>query len=51
MTKLELQYADDNALVDLQAAVNAFHYVYDALGLPLGRHKFFSNHHLITHTS
>ena len=40
MTILELQYADDNALVtyteeDLQAAVNAFSYAYDALGLTL----------------
>ena len=40
MTILELQHADDNALVtyteeDLQAAVNAFSYAYDALGLTL----------------
>ena len=40
MTLLELQYADDNALVnhqeeDLQAAVDAFSYAYDALGLTL----------------
>ena len=40
MTLLELQYADDNALVthqekDLQAAVDAFSYAYDALGFTL----------------
>ncbi|PFX13645.1 LINE-1 retrotransposable element ORF2 protein [Stylophora pistillata] len=40
MAVLELQYADDNALVthteeDLQVAVDAFSYAYDALGLTL----------------
>ena len=40
MTLLELQYADDNALVthqeeDLQAAVDAFSYAYNALGFTL----------------
>ena len=44
MTILELQYADDNALVshteeDLQAAVVAFGYAYVALGLTLNVRK------------
>ena len=44
MTILELQYADDNTLVthteeDLQAAVNAFSYAYDALRLTLNARK------------
>ena len=56
MTVLELQYADDNGLVthtekDLQADVDALSYACKALGLTLmtRTHKFFSNHHLITH--
>ena len=45
MTILELQYADGNALVthteeeDLQAAVDAFSYAYDVLGLTLNIQK------------
>ena len=44
MTLLELQYADDNALVthqeeDLQAAVDAFSYAYNVLGLTLNIQK------------
>lgn len=43
MAILELQYADDNALVthteDLQVAVDAFSYAHDALGLTLNARK------------
>ena len=56
MTILEPQYAEDNALVtnteeDLQAAVDAFSYAYDVLGLTLNARKtqVLSNHHLIPH--
>ena len=57
MTILELQYADDNALVthaeeDLQAAVDAFSYAYNALGLTLNARKtqVLFQPSLITHT-
>lgn len=43
MTILELQYANDNAIMDdeedLQAAMNAFSYAYNALGLTLNAQK------------
>ena len=46
MTIFELQYADDNALVthteeDLQSAVNAYSYAYEALDLTLNARKSF----------